>query len=471
MFIHSIILTRLALFIACFLFWLNSLSLLAQDTIYTRTVAFELDHVWEIVYGQDGNLWVTERRGIISKIDPTSGFKKTVLRLTEVHQFGESGLLGLTLHPDFPNTPYLYTAYTYLDANQSFFQRIVRYSYRADSLFDQFVLLDSIVAQRTHNGCRLLITPDLKLLVTTGDAQNQNISQDTLGLNGRILRLNLDGTIPNDNPFPNNYTFVLGSRNAQGLTISPQGTVYISEHGPANDDEISILKAGANLGWPNVHGYCDEADEIAFCEANNVTEPIQAWSPTIAVCGLQHYHHKMFPKWNNCLLVATLKEQDLRVLKLAPDGQSIDVNDTTVREKILFNEEFGRLRAIAIGPDGRLFIGTTNGRRNDRIIEITGPEPTSVAHQMSNVANAPKVINTWIQDDRLVFNLPADFVLINALGQTITSVNGTASYSTAHLPNGVYTVRASAPHQMNNASINVPTLEHGVATKVLIMRQ
>ena len=150
------------------------------------------------------------------------------------------------------------------------------FKYENGTLENEFILLDNIPGNTTHIGCRMIIMPDNTLLFSTGDAQNQPSAQDVDQLTGKIHRLNLDGTIPNDNPFPGNSVYSFGHRNVQGLFLGPNGIIYSSEHGPSTDDEFNIIEAGMNYGWPNVHGFCDSPSEVAFCDENDVFEPLVA---------------------------------------------------------------------------------------------------------------------------------------------------------------------------------------------------
>jgi len=210
--------------------------------------------------------------------------------------------------------------------------------------------------------------------MTTGDVGSASYALDTNRLHGKILRLNLDGSRPDDNPIPGSFVWSLGHRNPQGLVRAPSGIIYSSEHGPADNDEVNIIEKGRNYGWPEVHGFCDLPEEQTYCTANNVREPIAAWTPTLAVCGIDFYDHYAIPEWQNSILLVTLKEDDLRVLKLNESGDSI------VSQDFHFNNYFGRLRDVCISPDGKIYIATSNqdGRANspfptaldDRIIEI-----------------------------------------------------------------------------------------------------
>lgn len=255
----------------------------------TTTIITGLDIPWEIQWGPDDWIWVTERYGRLSRIDPNRGTQEVLLDISSiVHQVGESGLLGMVLHPDFATTPQVFIVYTYRDNNNSFKERLVRYEYNAAaaSLQNPLILLDNIPAANIHDGARLLILPDQTLLMTTGDASNQSLPQNINSLNGKILRLNLDGSIPADNPISGSPIWTWGHRNPQGLYAGPNGIIYSSEHGPANDDEMNIIEKGRNYGWPNVEGYCNLSAEMQFCADSNVAEPIRAWTPTVAASDL-----------------------------------------------------------------------------------------------------------------------------------------------------------------------------------------
>jgi glucose/arabinose dehydrogenase len=210
----------------------------------------------------------------------------------------------------------------------------------------------------------LLITPDLKLFITTGDAANQSLPQNTNAVNGKILRLNLDGSIPADNPVAGNPYWSFGHRNAQGLVFA-NNIMYSSEHGPSNDDEINIIEKGRNYGWPTVQGYCDLSGEIAFCSVNNVKEPIKAWTPTAAVCGLDYYNSNLIPQWKNSLLMVALKNARLYQMKL--DGNFTSITESNE----YFTNSYGRMRDVCISPSGKVYICTSNGGNSDRIIEIS----------------------------------------------------------------------------------------------------
>jgi glucose/arabinose dehydrogenase len=266
------------------------------------------------IMGPDNRIWFTERNGHVSAVNPVNSQKKRLLTIADVHEQDESGLLGMALHPGFNDTPHVFVVYTYLSG--SIKEKLVRYTWSSDTLQGPVVLLDNIPGSVNHNGSRLVITPDRKIIMSTGDAQVATNAQDTLSLAGKFLRLNLDGSVPADNPNPASLIWSFGHRNPQGMVLASNGVLYSSEHGPGSDDEINIILKDRNYGWPNVTGFCNTPAETTFCNANNVVEPLKAWTPTIATAGLDYYDHAAIPEWRNCLLMTNLKEADFRVFLL-----------------------------------------------------------------------------------------------------------------------------------------------------------
>jgi glucose/arabinose dehydrogenase len=330
--------------------------------IQTKVLADNLNFPWEILWGPDNKIWMTERGGKISRVDTATGTITQLLTVNEVSSQGEGGLLGMVLHPDFSTKPYVYLAYDY---NQSgnYKGKVVRFSYNGTTLTNPVVILDNISASNIHNGCRLLISPDLKLFITTGDASNQSLPQNSASINGKILRLNLDGSVPTDNPIAGSPVWSKGHRNPQGLVFA-NNILYSSEHGPDSDDEINIIEKGRNFGWPDVKGFCNETTEQAFCAANNVKEPIMAWTPTLAVSGMDFYNADYIPQWKNSLLLATLKNSRLMQLKLD------DAHTAIIETNEYFANDYGRMRDVCISPDGKVYICTSNGG-NDKIIQVS----------------------------------------------------------------------------------------------------
>jgi Glucose/sorbosone dehydrogenases len=330
-----------------------------------RTVKTALNYPWEIIWGPDNQIWMTERDGKISRIDPANGNTTFSFTIQDAESMNEGGLLGMALHPNFAQNGFLYVVYNYRNAG-NYQEKLVRYTFSNNALTNPMVLLDGIEGNTNHDGSRLWITSEAnpKIFMTTGDALNQSLPQNINSLNGKVLRLNVDGSIPADNPFPNNRVWSYGHRNQQGLVMG-NNILYASEHGPDIEDELNIIEKGRNYGWPDVKGPCN-GGETSFCTANNTKDPI--WSSgnnTIAVCGLDYYNKDLIPQWKNSLLMMTLKNSSIMQMKLSDDGRSI------VQTQTFFKDQWGRLRDLCISPDGKVYICTSNGGNNDVLIEIS----------------------------------------------------------------------------------------------------
>lgn len=319
-----------------------------------------LSQPWEIAWGPDNMIWMTERSGKISRVDTGTGAAALLHTITEVDARGEGGLLGMVLHPNFTTSPFVYVTYNYA-VGGNYREKVVRFTYAPTKLSTPLTIIENIPASNIHNGSRLVIAGD-KLFVSTGDADNTSLPQDNNFLNGKILRFNLDGTIPADNPILGSPVWSSGHRNPQGLVFA-NNILYSSEHGPNTDDEVNIIEKGANYGWPTVRGFCNETAEQAFCSSKSVKEPIRAWTPTIAVSGMDYYNSDYIPQWKNSLLVATLKNSRLVQLKLN------SAHNTVEETNEFFNNAYGRMRDICIAPDGKVYICTGNGT-NDRIVVV-----------------------------------------------------------------------------------------------------
>jgi len=331
---------------------------LSTTTVDTMTIAKQLDIPWEILWGPDDQLWVTERFGRVSRIDPTTGNQDVILDISSiVRDDGESGLLGMALHPDFQNTPEVYLVYTYLD--EVIQERLVKYTYDGSQLVNPVTLIEDIPGNTTHDGSRLLFLEDTTLLMTTGDAQKQSLPQNVNSLAGKVLRFNTDGSFPADNPIPNSPVWSWGHRNAQGLLLAPNGKVYSSEHGPTTDDELNIIEKGGNYGWPDVHGMCDSPSEMTFCNDSNVIEPILNWTPTIATSDIMWYNHPSIPEFENTILLTVLKNKMVKSIVLDATGTQV------VEENDFFNNIWGRIRDICMGPDGAIYLATNGQNWNN----------------------------------------------------------------------------------------------------------
>ncbi|MBJ04350.1 MAG: glucose dehydrogenase [Flavobacteriales bacterium] len=361
-----------------------------STTLQEREVVGNLDVPWEIKWGPDGYLWITERSGLVSRVNVETGEKHVILNIANtVSTESESGLLGMEFHPDFENNHILFLVYTYYQG-WGIKERLVAYTYdeSSDSLINEQILINSINGYSTHIGCRLHALDDNTMLMSTGDAQDQSASQDTSELTGKFLRIDISdnnfGGIPADNPINNSYVWSWGHRNAQGLELAPNGLIYSSEHGPQNDDELNILEPNRNYGWPNVNGFCDGFSEQSFCQLNNVVEPLQAWTPTIAPSDIIWYDHPSIPEFQNTLLMTVLKNKMLVKFEFSQDGTQL-LNTTEY-----FNYEWGRLRDICISPDGKIYLATNGNswpsQGPNEIIELSNPnyDYTSNIKELNN---------------------------------------------------------------------------------------
>lgn len=397
-----------------------------QETFSMRVVASGLEAPWEVAWGPDDQLWITERQGRrVIRINPADGSRRTLVTIPEVHQsVSQDGLLGLALHPDLMRgngSDYVYVAFTYDDAPGPALTRrlaIRRYEYAQTSrtLTNPVDILTGLPAHDDHVAGRLAIGPDRKLYLTIGDqgsnfggnrcnanrAQELPTAADVRARNwsayqGKILRIDLDGSVPADNPElggVRSHVFSYGHRNPLGLAFGPNGRLYETEHGPSSDDEVNLIEAGGNYGWPNVAGFRDDkayvygnwsAASPQPCNAvaynpNQIpssvpTQPETSWShaqfkpplktfftvetgydvstigsATIAPGGLDVYVAAGgISGWNNSLLVLSLIRGTVYRVALGNDGRATDSQPTE-----MFTTA-NRYRDIAIGPDGRTF--------------------------------------------------------------------------------------------------------------------
>jgi glucose/arabinose dehydrogenase len=376
-------------------FWTNQNVARQQETfvdtpLKVTTIASGLNVPWEMLWGPDDQLWFTEQSGTISKVDPKTGVKTLLLKIDEVYRYRSLGLLGMAIHPDFKRHPFVFVDYM-CKKDSAITTKLVRFTYKNNKLSEPRSLLE-IPAHTGHNGSRLVFAPDGKLMFATGDAITITNAQNTKSLNGKVLRMNIDGTAPADNPIEGSLVWSWGHRNIQGLTYGANGMLYASEHGDALEDELNIIQKGGNYGWPKVEGFCDQSAEKQFCDSAKIIEPVKAWTPTIAPAGITFYNQNLFPEWKNAILLTTLKESDLRILKLDQTGKKIRT------ESIVLDAQYGRLRDICIGPDGSIYVSTSNRDWNpatgfpkpadDQILCIT---PGKAGDQLAQTAASPEV--------------------------------------------------------------------------------
>ena len=342
----------------------------APVTISVEAMVTGLETPWAVEFAPDGRIFITERAGRVRIVKDGKLLNEPWISL-EASEGGESGLLGLALDPGFEKNGFVYLAYSYRDENNNLLNRLIRLvdDPATDRGRPDIVLLDGIRGAANHDGGRVKFGPDGKLYWTMGDAGNQELSQDLDSLNGKILRLNRDGTIPDDNPFSGSPVYSYGHRNPQGLAWQPEtGRLYATEHGPsgfqgAGQDEVNYIRPGNNYGWPDITGSETGEDLISPVIQSGSSE---TWAPGGAVFVVSG-------PWDGSLIFTGLRGQSLYRLTLDHD----DPAGTIGFERLLVNE-YGRLRDVIQGPDGAIYVLTSNrdGRvrpdeTDDKLLRIT----------------------------------------------------------------------------------------------------
>ncbi|MEK5040398.1 PQQ-dependent sugar dehydrogenase [Sporosarcina sp. FSL K6-3457] len=256
-----------------------------QGNQQQEVVAENLEAPWSIEK-IGSTFYLTERTGNIVKVENGETERQSVELEKELATASEAGLLGFVLAPDFQESNLAYAYYTYRD-NTGQFNRIITLRLEDNVWREENLLLDKIPSGSYHHGGRLKIGPDGKLYATAGDASEPGLAQDIDSLGGKILRMNLDGSIPSDNPFQNSYIYSYGHRNPQGLVWSPNGTLYASEHGNSANDEINKIEGGQNYGWPTIEGREEQAGMVSplFTSGDEVT-----WAPS----GMGYYAGNLY---------------------------------------------------------------------------------------------------------------------------------------------------------------------------------
>lgn len=324
----------------------------STTTKEATVVAQGLEVPWGIAFLPDGGMLVTERSGQVVHVE--SG---RVFPIEGVVHVGEGGLLGIALHPDFSENRYVYLYHT-TETSAGITNRIVRYTYQPEELVFESVILDNMPGARYHDGGRIAFGPDRMLYVAVGDAGDEDSAQDTQTLSGTILRLNDDGSVPSDNPF-GNEVYSYGHRNPQGLTWDDEGRLWSTEHGRSGIfsgfDELNYIVSGGNYGWPDSQGNTvAEGTRAPSLHSGGST----TWAPASA-----EYHN------NGSIFFGGLRGETLYEAEV--EGEEV----VTLHEH--FKGVYGRIRTVVLGPDGFLYITTSNrdGRgspdeNDDKIIRV-----------------------------------------------------------------------------------------------------
>ncbi len=314
-----------------------------------RVLVTNLEVPWGVDFLPDGDALVTERDTTrVLRITP-QGEVTEVATIEQAEPRGEAGLLGLEISPDFQQNHWVYLYYTTTRDN-----RIVRYQYQRGRLTNKQVLVSGIPASAIHNGGRLAFGPDGMLYASTGEAGNASLAQNLDSLGGKILRMTPTGEPAPGNPFDNSLVYSYGHRNVEGLAFGPDGRLYASEFGADSADEVNLIKAGNNYGWPIVAG---------FSEGERFTDPLLTWRPSEASpsgAGIA----------GGSLWVAALRGERLYRIPLGQEGSLGEPEE-------LYVDEYGRLRTVIQSPRGSLWVTTSNrdgrgnpGPKDDKILVI-----------------------------------------------------------------------------------------------------
>jgi len=306
----------------------ESVEVLASNLEKPRAISFA-----------DDRIFVTEKIGRIRVIENNTLVEEPLATLRTANVF-DGGLLGISTHPDFSNNHFLYVYYTYSENNE-LWNKILRITESDNKLQDAITIFDKIPGSEFSNGGIIKFGPDGKLYVATGSVSDSlHLSQDIKSMAGKILRLNDDGSIPDDNPFSNSPVYSLGLRNPQGIAWDNVGNLYVTDSGPSKNDEINMIIAGKNYGWPEQE-----------CSGNNDYEDsIMCFDPSIEPGGIVIYSGNKLA-FENKMIMATLRASNLFTL---------DINEDGIESQKSILSGIGRLRDVNEGPDGNLYIITSN---------------------------------------------------------------------------------------------------------------
>lgn len=368
----------------------------------TETLVENLEIAWDLSFTGTDEVFLTERTGtirtfesgeVVDVVAPDEAIDAGAIEPGDERTWwvegGEGGLLGIAAHPDYPDPPLVYAYYTYKSGGDPF-NRVSTFDVSADDPnATESVVVDEIPGETIHNGGRLSFGPEGYLWITTGDAGEDDDAQDPNSLGGKILRVTASGDAAPENPEGGDErVFCLGHRNPQCITWLPDATPVASEHGPSGHDEVNVLSPGRNSGWPDVRTPEEYADsEYARPVVNTRTN---TWAPTGGV----FYTGESVPGLQNRLLLGGLRSQRMNVVTITPNGEDLPpaaegtrfaadwMDDTyTATNHVLFENEFGRIRHVEQGPNGDLYLITSNrdGRSrkpfpvegDDRLVRIS----------------------------------------------------------------------------------------------------
>jgi glucose/arabinose dehydrogenase len=311
-----------------------------------------LEVPWSIVWAPDGRMIFTERPGRVRVFEKGALNPKPLFVVPDVEMSGESGLMSVALHPQFSSNHFLYLSYAYSTGGVRV--RVVRYREAPEGLVDRKVIVEDLPAAQYHAGCRIRFGPDGKLYVTTGDATQRQLAQKLDSLAGKTLRLNDDGSVPQDNPFLGQQgvrpeIWSVGHRNAQGMDWQPgSNLMFQTEHGPSGfdgpggGDEVNIVEKGKNYGWPIIHHTQTR---------EGLESPLLEYTPACAPASGMFYRGSALPKFKGNFFFGCLRGE--RLIRVELDGRKVLAQEDIVKD-------YGRIRDVAEGPDGYLYFSTSN---------------------------------------------------------------------------------------------------------------
>ena len=332
-----------------------------EETFQVVQLADNLEHPWAVAFLPEGDMLVTERPGRLNRVS-LDGTVTPITGLPEIRSVNQGGMLDVVLHPEYEENGWAYFTYSSPQGDEVTSTTVARAQVEGDALANFEVLYTQEPAHEPgrHYGSRILFLDDGTMLVTIGDRGLRDPAQDTQDDSGATLRLNDDGSIPADNPFVGDDSvrdshFSYGHRNQQGIDLHPETRVpWSHEHGPRGGDELNIVQAGKNYGWPEAtygNEYRDNSPiGIDPDETDEFVHPVIHWTPSIAPSGMAFYTGDVFAGWENNIFVGALAHQHVRRVVL--DG------DEVVHQEELLRNELGRIRDVRVGPDGFIYLLT-----------------------------------------------------------------------------------------------------------------
>ncbi|NNE58868.1 MAG: hypothetical protein HKN36_12240 [Hellea sp.] len=325
------------------------------DQVTIADYITDVDKPWGFVFLDENTLLITEKDGKLLRVE-TSGTKTEIKGIPEVKSSGQGGLLDVALDPDYSENGWIYLTFSHGMSGKSM-TKLVRGKIEGNQWVNEETLFEAkvqhYVSGGRHFGSRITFDAEGRLYFSIGDRGQKEQAQDIGVPNGKIHRINRDGSIPEDNPFrfkdyPSIYSF--GNRNPQGLIMHPgSGVLWSTEHGPKGGDEINVIRSGKNYGWPAIsYGRNYNGSELTPYQAKpGMEQPASHWTPSIAACGLDVYTGDLFPDWKGRLLAGSLAYQSLRL---------IEVNDDQYIGEVEILSDEGRIRDVTTGPDGAIYV-------------------------------------------------------------------------------------------------------------------